>query len=125
MAERTPRLGLLDYLLLPAPDVAGLVEFYRVVLGATVVEEAYPEWARVRVSNVDLGLRQAAPGSGGARPGFRVQDVLALRVHLEASGVAIEGGYQAVPGGVRLTFVDAAGNRVNAIQYGIDVPALA
>lgn len=126
MAERTPRLGLLDYLMLPAVDVPALVTFYRDVLGATVIEEAYPFWARVRLANIDLGLHHAAAGGGGgAKPGFRVQDVAALRAHLEAHGVTMEGGYHAIPGGVRLTFVDAAGNPVDALQYGIDVTALA
>lgn len=125
MAERIPRLGLLDYILLPTPDVPALVAFYHDVLGAAVVEEAYPAWARVRLANVDLGLHQAASGGGGAKPGFRVQDVVALRAHLEGKGVAVDGGFHAVPGGVCLTFADPAGNSLDAIQYGIDVAALA
>lgn len=125
MTERTPRLGLLDYLMLPAADVPALVAFYCEVLGATVIEEAYPFWARIRVANIDVGLHQAAGGGGtGAKPGFRVQDVAALRTHLEAHGVTVEGGYHAIPGGVRLTFTDAAGNHLDALQYGIDVASL-
>lgn len=119
-----PRLGLLDHLLVSGPDVAVLAAFYRDVLGGTVIEDDRPHWVRLRVANIDLGLHNGASGPGSL-PRFRVQDIAAVRRHLEAHGVPIPGGYHAIPGGVSLDFADPAGNLLGVIQYGVDVASLA
>ena len=63
------RLGSLDYVMLFAPDVAALAAFYRDVLDAPLIEEAYPHWARLRLANIDLGIHAAGPDRGArARP---------------------------------------------------------
>lgn len=115
--------GLLDHLLVRGPDVAVLAAFYRDVLGGIVVEDALPEWVRVRVANIDLGLHTGAP-SGGAQPCFRVQSIAAFRAHLESRGVVVTQGYHAVPGGVQMDFEDPAGNRLGVVQYGVTVAEL-
>ncbi|TAJ20287.1 MAG: hypothetical protein EPO65_04125 [Dehalococcoidia bacterium] len=119
-----PRLGLLDHLLVSGPDVAVLAAFYRDVMGGTVIEDDLPHWVRVRVANIDLGLHIGAGGQG-SQPRFRVQDVAAVRSHLESHGVPIPEGYHAIPGGVSLDFVDPAGNLLGVVQYGVDVASLA
>lgn len=122
------RLGSLDYLMFFAPDVEALARFYREVLDATPIEEGYPHWARLRLANVDLGIRVrpegGEPSEGGGQPAFRVRDVAALRVHLEAHDVACE-DYAAIPGAVKLAFRDPAGNVLQAVQWGANMKALA
>lgn len=113
------QLGLLDYLMLHAPDVRAVVDFYRDHLDAGVVEEAYPHWARIRLANVDIGIHQGAGAAGeGARAAFRVADMPAFRAHLEARGVPMQGDYHDIPGGVRLAFRDPAGNVLHAVRWG-------
>ena len=117
------RLGSLDYVMFYAPDVEALARFYRDVLDAKPIEEAYPHWARVRLANVDLGLHAGEPDPRGGQPVFRVADLAALRAHLEANGVACE-PYNAIPGGVNMAFRDPAGNVLGAVQWGADIQAL-
>jgi len=114
---------LLDHLLVRGPDVSVLASFYREVLGGTVVEEAPPHWARVRVADIDLGLHAGEAG-GGAQPRFRVQSVATFRAHLESHGVTIPEGYHAIPGGVELDFADPAGNLLGVVQYGVTLADL-
>jgi catechol 2,3-dioxygenase-like lactoylglutathione lyase family enzyme len=115
------QLGLLDYLSVSGPDVAALVAFYRDVLDAGVIEEAYPDWARVRLANVDLGVRRGerALSEDGAGPcaAFRVQDLAGFRAHLERCGVEA-GEYHDIAGGVTLDFRDPAGNVLRVIRWG-------
>ncbi len=119
------RLGSLDYLLFYAPDVEALARFYREVLDATPVEEAYPHWARLRLANVDLGLHASTEGhtpSDGV-PAFRVADLAALRAHLEAHEVRCD-PYETIPGAVKMAFRDPAGHVLHALQWGADIEAL-
>jgi catechol 2,3-dioxygenase-like lactoylglutathione lyase family enzyme len=120
-----PRLGLLDVIQVTVPDVPGAVAFYRDLLGARVIEEAYPHWARLRLGNVDLGVHAGeSPAGGGAEPAFRVHDIRALREHLAGRGVRLVLDYHDIPGGVKIAFADPAGNRLGAVQYGTSVEAL-
>lgn len=112
-------LGSLDCVVLSAPDVAALVAAYCAVLDAAPIEEDYPHWSRIRLANVDVGIRQAeAPPVPSVTPVFRVHDIRALRGHLEASEFTLVDGFEAVPGGVRCTFRDPAGNQLAAVQWG-------
>jgi catechol 2,3-dioxygenase-like lactoylglutathione lyase family enzyme len=119
----SPRLGLLDYLMLYAPDVERATAFYRDVLDGGVIEEAYPHWARVRVANIDIGLHAGEAAGMGGEPAFRVHDIAAFRAHLEAAGVALD-EYHQIPGGVKMAFADPSGNRLQAVQYGTSLDAL-
>lgn len=49
MNEATP-IATLDLTVLDAPDIAGLAEFYRAVLGGEIVSED-PEWITLRAPN--------------------------------------------------------------------------
>ncbi|MCK9485905.1 MAG: hypothetical protein M0R73_04275 [Dehalococcoidia bacterium] len=119
------RLGSLDYVMFFAPDVQVLTAFYRDVLEATPIEEAYPHWARLRLANIDLGIHAggASDGGRGGQPAFRVQDLATLRAHLEAHGVPCE-AYAAIPGAVKMDFRDPAGNVLQALQWGADLDTL-
>lgn len=117
-------LGSLDYLMLYAPDVEALAAFYRDVLDAAAIEESYPHWARLRVANIDVGLHRGTPSAGGGQPAFRVSDIAAMRAHLEAHDVTCE-AYDAVPGAVKMTFRDPAGNVLQLLQWGATLESLA
>lgn len=121
MSEALPRgaeIGLLDLLLARADDVPAAAAFYRDVLGA-VVQTVSPEWAQVRLANVDIGIHARGASNEAWEPGFRVADIAALKGHLEGSGVPIVEDYHEVPGGVKLAFRDPAGNTIAAYQYGV------
>jgi len=120
-----PRFGLLDYLQLHTNDVPGTAAFYRDVLDAAIIEEAYPQWARLRLANIDVRLLQGTPApAGSAEPAFRVANIAAFRAHLEDNHVEITEDYDSITGGVMLGFRDPAGNRITIIQYGIDLESL-
>lgn len=116
-------LGPLDYIMFFAEDIPAAVAFYRDALGATVVEETYPHWARVRVADVDLGLHRGRASGGGVdagivRAAFRVTGMAEFRQHVEVSGMTVFGDYHNIPGGVVLTSGDPFGNVLQAIEYG-------
>ncbi|MDA0815363.1 MAG: hypothetical protein O2924_02160 [Chloroflexi bacterium] len=116
------QVGSLDYVMLRAPDVAALVEAYRLALDAVPIEESYPAWARIRLGNVDVGIHideQGSPGRG-AELVFRVHDVGRLKAGLSGTAFEVE-DYEAIPGGLRLGFRDPAGNALAAIQWGVRV----
>lgn len=120
-----PRLGLLDFLQLHAEDVPAAAAFYRDVLDAAIIEEAYPQRARVRLANIDVRLLHGIPAAeGSASPAFRVASIANFRAHLEDNRVEITENYEAISGGVMLGFRDPAGNRITVIQYGIDLESL-
>ena len=113
------QVGSLDYVMIWAPDVAALVAEYRVALGAVAIEESYPAWARIRLANVDIGVHQHPEGAAGrgAELVFRVHDVAAFRADLAGTPFQV-GEYDAIPGGVRLSFRDSVGNALGVVQWG-------
>lgn len=116
------QIGSLDHVVLHAPDVAALVEAYRLVLDAIPIEESYPTRARIRLGNVDVAIHideQRLP-DGGAELVFRVHDVGRFKAGLSGTAFEVE-DYEAIPGGVRLGFRDPAGNALAAIQWGVRV----
>ena len=122
MMPGATQVGLLDVLQTVADDVASTVAFYREVLGATVQSES-PNWARVRLGNVDLGVHSGPAGYEGWMPAFRVPDVRSVRAALLTAGFECR-EYHDIPGGVSLQFRDPAGNWLAAIQYGITTAQL-
>ena len=118
------QIGSLDYVMLWARDVEGLVAAYRSALDAIPIEESYPGWARIRLGNIDIGIRADAealatePARGrGAELVFRIHDVASLRAQLLAAAFEVE-AYTEIPGGVLLPFRDPARNALAAIQWG-------
>ncbi len=118
------QIGSLDYVMLWARDVEALVAAYRAALDAVPIEESYPRWARIRLGNIDVGIREdidaisPEPARGrGAELVFRIHDVAALRAQLTGAGFEVE-PYADIPGGVLLAFRDPAGNALAAIQWG-------
>ena len=128
MSDRVPRgadIGLLDLVLAQADDVPATVAFYRDVLGATV-QTVSPQWAQVRLANVDIGIHPRGTSDQPWEPGFRVADIAAFKSHLLACGVPMTEDYHEIPGGVKLAFSDPAGNPIAVYQYGVrvaDLPA--
>jgi len=115
----TAQIGSLDHILLWARDVEDLVAAYRAALDAVPIEESYPTWARIRLGNIDVGIREHpdGPTERGAHPVFRVHDLAALRARL--GGTLFEvGSYTELPGGVSLSVIDPAGNALVVTQWG-------
>ena len=109
-------LGSLDHLRLPASDVEALAADYRDTLDAVVVEEAYPERARLRLANIDVVIERGEAASH-VIASFRIQDAEGFRDLLARSPFELE-GVEEVPGAVVLTFRDPAGNRLQAVRWG-------
>ena len=126
MSDRVPpgaEIGLIDLVVARADDVQATAAFYRDVLGATV-QTVSPQWAQVRLANVDIGIHERGASDEHWEPGFRVADIAAFRAHLLATGVTIADDYHDIPGGVKLGFRDPAGNPVAVYQYGVRVADL-
>jgi predicted enzyme related to lactoylglutathione lyase len=117
------QIGLLDLMLMRTDDVLAAVAFYRDVLGATVQSQS-PQWAQVRLANVDIGIHERGSARADWEPGFRVADIAAFRAHLEAHGVPIAQGYHDIPGGVTLAFTAPGGATIAVYQYGVAVADL-
>ncbi len=122
MAQSPPQIGLLELLQTVAGDVTSTVAFYRDVLGAAVQTES-PNWARLRLGNVDIGVHSGTASYEGWMPAFRVADVRALQAAVRASGRECR-EYHDIPGGVTLQFRDPTGNWLAGIQYGVSVAQL-
>lgn len=122
-AETTPTIGLLDMLQTAAEDVGAVVRFYSEVLGATVEAES-EQWSQVRIGGVSLGIHASPATIEMWMPSFRVPDIAAVRVALEASGTPILRDYHDIPGGVVLAFQDPAGNPLQVVQLGISADDL-
>ena len=120
MAETTPTIGLLDMMQTAAEDVGAVVRFYSEVLGATVEADS-EQWSQVRIGGVSLGIH-ASPEAW--MPSFRVPDIAAVRVALEASDTSILCAYHDIPGGVVMAFHDPAGNPLQVVQLGISAADL-
>ena len=126
MTDGMPRgaeIGLLDLVLARADDVLATAAFYRDVLGA-VVQTLSPEWAQLRLANVDIGIHARGASDERWEPGFRVASIAALKAHLEGHGVSIAEDYHDIPGGVKLAFRDPSGNTIAAYQYGVSAADL-
>jgi catechol 2,3-dioxygenase-like lactoylglutathione lyase family enzyme len=118
-----PQIGLLEVLQASSDDVASTVAFYRDVLGADVQTES-PQWARLRLGNVDIGVHATPVTAEGWMPSFRVPAVAPVRAAVLAAGLECR-DYHDIPGGVTLQFRDPAGNWLAAIQLGITTAQLA
>lgn len=109
-------LGSLDHLCLRAADVEALVGAYCGVLDAAVLEEAYPERARIRLADTDLVVTRGEPAAEVAAA-FRIQDAEGFRANLATTSFELE-QVEDVPGAVVLTFRDPAGNLLQAVRWG-------
>ena len=105
-------MARLDYVELPANDLAHTRRFYEQAFGWTMTEFA-PTYAATTTGDTDVGLdadrenRPAAP-----LPVVQVKDLEAALASVEAAGGEILKPIFAFPGGRRFHFRDPSGNEL-------------
>ena len=110
-------------------DVQAAVSWYTTHLGFTLLSNAAPAFADVRLGSLRLllsGPKSSAgrPMADGERPGpggwnrihLIVDDLAAEVVRLRAAGVAFRNDIVTGPGGSQILAVDPAGNLVELFQ---------
>ncbi len=104
----------IDFIELPAADIALTSTFYSRVFGWTLA--AYgPDYACTTTGDVDLGLQgDAAEAPAAPLPVIRVDDLDAALQAVLAAGGRITRPVFAFPGGRRFHFADPAGNELAA-----------
>lgn len=114
-------LGGLDHVWFWVRDMDRAVAFYRDVLGLTMVRRFGDEWSEFDGGGVRLALHGTG---GGAQPPhggtavFRVDDLDAAKLALEAGGVRFDEHVGEVAGRARFaSFEDPDGNSVQIIEY--------
>jgi len=104
----------LNYLELPAPDLAAAKAFYTEAFGWEFVDYG-PEYSSFESEALAGGLtptRQPAPVGLGALVVFKADDIEASAVRIEAAGGVITTPLFDFPGGRRFHFTDPAGNEL-------------
>ena len=113
---RERNMGRLNYVELPARDVAASRRFYESAFGWSFTEFA-PTYAATTTGETDLGLDgDTAEAPRAPLPVIQVDDVEAALSAVEAAGGRIVRPIFAFPGGRRFHFVDPGGNEVAAWQ---------
>ena len=107
-------MARLDYVELPAGDIAATRGFYERAFGWTMMEFA-PTYSATTTSDTNVGLqsdvseRPAAP-----LPVIQVKDLEAALAAVEAAGGEIVKPIRSFPGGRRFHFKDPSGNELAA-----------
>ena len=109
-------MARLDYLELPAGDIAATRRFYEGAFGWTMTEFA-PTYAATTTGDTDIGLQaDEAEQPAAPLPIIEVADVEAALAAVEAAGGKIVKPVFAFPGGRRFHFTDPSGNQLAAWQ---------
>ena len=107
-------MARLDYLELPALDLASTRRFYEGAFGWPMTEFA-PTYAATTTGDTDVGLQaDEAEKPTAPLPIIRVADVEAALTAVEAAGGKIVKPIYAFPGGRRFHFADPSGNQLAA-----------
>jgi predicted enzyme related to lactoylglutathione lyase len=110
----------LDYLELPAGDVAASRAFYEQAFGWTMTAFG-PTYAATTTGDTDVGLDADADNRPCAPLGvIQVDDVEAAQAAVEGAGGVILKPVYAFPGGRRFHFRDPGGNELAAWQKADD-----
>ena len=113
---RERNMGRLNYVELPARDVAASRSFYESAFGWSFTEFA-PTYAATTTGGTDLGLdADSADAPRVPLPVIQVDDLEATQAAVEAAGGRIVRPIFAFPGGRRFHFVDPGGNALAAWQ---------
>lgn len=112
------RVRELNIVIIQAPDLEAARAFYGGVLGMTLEAETpqFMSVAPVDGAGAALGIRMGEAHPSGAEIWWRVDDTDALHAHLVASGVRITEEPKDRPFGRAVSFLDPAGNTLNAFQ---------
>lgn len=116
MAET--RVRELHIVIIHTPDLEAARAFYGGVLGMTIETEA-PQFisvAPIGGAGATLGVSLGEASATGPEIWWRVDDTDALHAHLVASGVRITEEPKDEPFGRSVSFLDPAGNLLNAFK---------
>jgi predicted enzyme related to lactoylglutathione lyase len=107
-------MARLDYVELPATDIASTRRFYERAFGWAMMEFA-PTYSATTSSDTNVGLQSdAAERPGAPLPVIQVADLEAAQAAVEAAGGEIVKPIRAFPGGRRFHFHDPSGNELAA-----------
>ncbi len=114
--RRETRMARLNYVELPARDVAAPRRFYESAFGWSMTEFA-PTYAATTTGDTDLGLDGDPAGRPRAPlPVIEVPNLEAALAAVERAGGRIVRPIFAFPGGRRFHFLDPSGNELAAWQ---------
>jgi len=109
-------MARLDYVELPATEIAATRSFYERAFGWTMMQFA-PTYAATTTSDTNVGLQSDASERPGAPlPVIQVEDLEAALAAVEAAGGEIVKPIRAFPGGRRFHFKDPSGNELAVWQ---------
>ncbi|HUE78120.1 MAG TPA: VOC family protein [Sphingomicrobium sp.] len=105
-------MARLDYVELPATDIAATRGFYEQAFGWSMTEFA-PTYAATTTGDTDVGLQSSPPDRPEAPlPVIQVKDLEAVLAAVEAAGGKIIKPIRAFPSGRRFHFTDPSGNEL-------------
>jgi uncharacterized protein len=106
----------LDYVELPASDIAATRGFYEQAFGWTMTQFA-PTYAATTTGDTDVGLQSSPPDRPPAPlPVIQVKELESALAAVEAAGGTIVKPIRAFPGGRRFHFTDPSGNELAVWQ---------
>lgn len=109
-------MARLDYVELPAAEIAGTRKFYESAFGWTMTEFA-PTYAATTTGDTDVGLdADPADKPEVPLPVIRVEDLEAALAAVERAGGTIVRPIYPFPGGRRFHFRDPSGNELAVWQ---------
>lgn len=109
-------MARLNYVELPAPDIAASRRFYENAFGWSMTEFA-PTYAATTTGDTDIGLQaDLTEASRAPLPVIEVPDLEAALAAVERAGGRIARPIFAFPGGRRFHFLDPSGNEIAAVQ---------
>lgn len=109
-------MARLNYIELPAADLAASKAFYTKVFGWTLAKFG-PSYAATTTGDVDVGLQgDASEAPAAPLPVIQVDDLDAALVAVTAAGGNIVRPTFAFPGGRRFHFRDPHGNELAVMQ---------
>ena len=105
-------MARLDYVELPATDIAATRAFYEQAFGWSMTQFA-PSYAATTSGDTDVGLQADATERPAAPlPVIQVKDLEAALAAVESTGGNIVKPIRAFPGGRRFHFADPSGNEL-------------
>lgn len=105
-------MARLDYVELPANDIAVTRQFYERAFGWSMTEFA-PTYAATTTGDTDVGLQSSlADRPASPLPVIQTRDLEAVLASVEAAGGRIVKPIRSFPGGRRFHFADPSGNEL-------------
>lgn len=109
-------MARINYVELPAPDIAAAKAFYERAFGWSLTEFG-PSYAATMTGDVDLGLQgDADEATATPLAVIDVEDLERALEAVEAAGGKVVRPIFAFPGGRRFHFIDPNGNELAAVR---------